>query len=406
MRTRNNEINLDRAKCAADNASKEAMQPASETTESPATAKESRWTRRRIGVLAGLALTGIATLLTPVQIKAAIFTIDVITSWAIGEGLTAGKNALLNANGGASKAPLARLSPTAKAVANTAYWLSNSYDYTHKVDEWNYDTIEWNGNWTTTTVNASQLRQDNNESLSGTNSDGTAMRQAEAKGYLLHSRASYTSVQIELFTTDYDPKERYLNGHPYDGWLEDIWLYGRTDSLDQIKQAKLNALKTEYEDPTLYWGPEFEKSTTVYNVGDYEMESKFENVTGHAALSDSSPDDSRAKHYKGTVKWTYNDVNPDGTSKYPGIDDYSDYDFKSHEPDTDWVAELCKNNQSLSIAPDINNSARRRFENQRYKVRKYGPIPLHYRMAPSRPILTVGWYWEDRIKRVVVQEED
>ncbi len=286
----------------------------------------------------------------------------------IGEGLTAAKKALLNANGSLSKSLGTTLVPTAKAVANTAYWLSNSYDYTHKVDEWNYDTIEWKGNWTTTTVNARQLRQDNNASLSGTNSDGTAMRQAEAKGYLLHTRASYTSVQIELFTTDYDPKMRYWpSGHPYDGWLEDVWIFARTDSLDQIKQAMLNALKTKYEDPTLYWGPEFEKITTVYNVGDYEMESKFENVTGHAALSDNTPDDSRANDYKGTVKWTYNDVNPDGTSKYPGIKDSRDYDFKSYEPDTDRVEELCENNQSLSIPPNINNSARRRFENQKFE---------------------------------------
>lgn len=270
-------------------------------------------------------------------------------------------------------------------------------------------TIEWKRNWTTTTVNASQARQDDNASLSGTHSDGTAMRQAEAKWYLVHTRASYTSVQIELFTTDYDPEEPYLNGHPYDGWLEDIWLYARTDSLDQIKQAKLTALKTRYEDPTLYWGPEFEKITTVYNVGDYEMESKFENVTGHAALSDDTPDDSRANDYEGTVYWRYNNVNPDGTSVYPGIKDSRDYEFKSYEPDTDWVEALCKNHQSLSIAPDINNSARRRFENQGYKVRKYGVIPFGYGgVAPSRPgaIGRVGYYWEHRMKRVVVQEED
>lgn len=46
-----------------------------------------------------------------------------------------------------------------------------------------------------------------------------------------------------------------------------------------MKRAKLNALKTKYEDPTLYWGPEFEKVTTDYDVGSYEMESKFENTS-------------------------------------------------------------------------------------------------------------------------------
>ena len=169
---------------------------------------------RKSGIIAVLAITCIVTSLTPVQTKAAIFTIDMITSWAVGEGLTAAKNALLAANGGTNKASLARLSPTAKAVANTAYWLSNSYDYTHKEDEWNSDTFRWKGNWTTTTENARQLRQDNNESLSGTNYDGTAMTQAEAKGHLFHSKASYTHVQIELFTNDYDPEPGYANGVP------------------------------------------------------------------------------------------------------------------------------------------------------------------------------------------------
>lgn len=323
----------------------------------------------------------------------------------VGDALTAAKNALLAANGGTNKSPGATLSPTAKAVANTAYWLSNSYDYTHKVDEWNYDTIEWKGNWTTTTVNASQARQDNNESLSGTNSDGTAMRQAEAKWYLLHSRASYTSVQIELFTTDYDPESRYWpSGHLNDGWLDDIWIFARTDSIDQIKQATLEALKTQRNDPKLYWGHEFEKITYANNVGSYEMESKFENVTGHAALSDSSPDDSRANDYKGTVYWTYNDVNEDGTSVYPGEKDQLSYDFKSYEPDTDWVVDLCKNNQSISIAPDINNSARRRFENKEIYERRM----LYFITAPSAPYMPGPGNWHRvlvEIERVVVQEE-
>ena len=324
-------------------------------------------------------------------------------SWAGGDFLNSAKTAILAANGGTNKSPGATLSPTAKAVANTAYWLSNSYDYTHKVDKWDRDAWRWTGNWTTTTEDASQARQDNNESIRGTKYSGTAMTQAEAKWYLLHSRASYTSVQIELFTTDYEP--RYIDGHPYDDWLDDVWVFARTDSIEQIKQAKLNALKTKYEDQTLYWGHEFEKVTTAYDVGSYEMESKFENVTGHAALSDSSPGDSRANDYKGTVRWTYNEVNPNGTSVYPGEDDHSDYDFKSYEPDTDWLEELCKNYQTLSVAPDINNSARRRFENKGIKSwrRRYGGT------SSSAPYIPGSSNWHNvvvEIQRVVVQEED
>lgn len=160
------------------------------------------------------------------------------------------------------------------------------------------------------------------------------MTQVEAKGHLIHSRSSYTSIQIELFTTDYRPERMYANGVPYDGWLEDVSIYARTDSLEQIKQAKLDALKKKCEDQTLYRGPEFSRRTTAYNVGSYEMESKFENVTGHAALSDDTPDDPEANDYKGTVYWTYHKVNPDGTTQVDGIKADSEYDFKSYEPDT------------------------------------------------------------------------
>ena len=48
------------------------------------------------------------------------------------------------------------------------------------------------------------------------------MTQAEAQGHLFHSKVSYTHVQLELFTNDYNPEPGYANGHPYDGWLEDV----------------------------------------------------------------------------------------------------------------------------------------------------------------------------------------
>lgn len=165
-------------------------------------------------------------------------------------------------------------------------------------------------------------------------------------------------------------------------------------------------MKKKRNDQTLCWGHEFEKITTAYGVGSYEIKSKFENVTGHAALSDNTPVDSRANDYEGTVYWTYNEVNADGTSVWPGEDTSRDHTFKSFKPD-DWVEDLSKNHQVLSAAPNINNAARRRFENQRYKVRRYGLIPFGYGgMAPIRPILSIGYYWEVKIKRVVVQEED
>lgn len=67
-------------------------------------------------------------------------------SWAAGEALSSAKNAILAVNGGLNKTPGATLSPSAKAVANTAYWLSNSFEQITKEDEWNSDTMQWTGN--------------------------------------------------------------------------------------------------------------------------------------------------------------------------------------------------------------------------------------------------------------------
>ena len=389
MRTRNKQINLDRANGAAENASKEEETMRNSSKKTP---WYLRFAPEAILRKSGLAVLAIAAALTPIQTKAAIFTIDVITSWMIGEGLTAGKNALLAANGGTNKAPLARLSPTAKAVANTAYWLSNSFEQITKEDEWDFANQRWTGNWTTTTETASQLRQDNNESLSGRFANGKAMTQAQAKWYLYHSKVSYKWHKFEVFYTEDDI------------YVDDYWVYARADAIEKEKAKFLKRLAiTKCE--AVYAGHAFEQQTTTYNVDSYEMESKFENVTGHAALSQKARS-SAANNYEGTVYWTYNKVNEDGTTQVNGKPDHRKYDFKSYEPDTDWVEDLCKNNQSLSVAPDINNSARRRFENQRYKVRKYGPIPLYYRIGITRPIHRIGWYWEHRMKRGVVQEED
>ncbi len=386
MRKLNNENRLDNSSGIGQDNPNEAMQPASENKESPATAKESRWTRKRIGVLAVLALTGIATALTPIQTKAAIFTIDMIVSWAVGEFLSTGKKELLALNGGSSKTPGATLAPTAKAVANTAYWLSNSFEQITKEDEWDSANQRWTGNWTTTTENASQLREDNNESLSGRFANGEAMTQAQAKWYLYHSKVSYKWHKFEVFYSSDD------------FYVDDYWVYARADAIEKEKAKFLKRLAIT-KGEAVYAGHAFEQQTTTYNVGSYEMESKFENVTGHAALSDNTPDDPDANDYEGTVYWTYNDVNEDGTSVYPGEETSRDYEFKSYEPDSSWVTDLCKNNQSLSIAPDINNSARRRFENQKYEVLTYGPIH-------SGRYSRWGWSTEKRVKRVVVQEED
>ena len=100
MNQLNNKIKIDRADGAADNASKGVEKMSNASKKMPWHLRFAPGAILRNGLIAVLA---IATALTTVQTKAAIFTIDVITSWVIGEGLTAAKNKLLNDNGGMNK---------------------------------------------------------------------------------------------------------------------------------------------------------------------------------------------------------------------------------------------------------------------------------------------------------------
>ena len=167
---------------AEENVSKEAMQTASETTESPAMAKESRWTRKRIGVLAVLALTGLVTVLTPIQTQASLkMIVDTITSWLIGKSLDAATEALLRANGGIT---ITDNSPRANAIVNGADWLSNKWTYKYEVQP----IVD--GPWETRTASASMGHQQEPKTARGTELDGTAMTQAEAVAKMKHRKYS------------------------------------------------------------------------------------------------------------------------------------------------------------------------------------------------------------------------
>ena len=224
MNQLNNRINLDRAVGAEENISKgmEKMGNASKKTPWFLRFAPGAILRKK----AIIAVLAIAVSLTTVQTKAATFLIDVITSWAIGEGLTAAKNKLLADNGGTNKAPLARLSPTAKAVANTAYWLSNSYNYTHKVDEWNSDTMRWTGNWTASADVTLKAYSSEIEKASGsTRIDATITLPAGGVPYIWWPSFPYLQgAEGGNWGFTEQDKERTRNSFVFQTGSRDIWI--------------------------------------------------------------------------------------------------------------------------------------------------------------------------------------
>ena len=97
---------------------------------------------------------------------------------------------------------------------------------------------------------------------------------------LLRTKGKYsvTTVTYEMFTTDCDPKQRYDNGLPYDGYWDDVVITARADALEQEKAKALKQQKEYHDDDTLYFGTGYKIDTTTYNVGDFKMESEFDDA--------------------------------------------------------------------------------------------------------------------------------
>ena len=364
---------LDDSNGTVKNEPNNAMQPASETTESPATAKKTPLTRKRLGLIGLTFLLVMGILLMPIRVtqneaKAAdpvttsvvvvvtLYVVNTAVRWAIGRALDAATKRDLKANGG-----ITITDAIARAEVNDPHWVSNSYENTQKLNGWNSDTYQWTGNWTTETESASQGNYKWTDPT-GTEKDGTAMSDSRARS-LLRTMGKYSvkTVTYEMFTTDYDPEDRYDNGLPYDGYLEDVVVTARVDALEQAKAKALNQQKEYYCDATLYFGMGFEIDTTTYNVGDFKMESNFDNA-GWAALGHESADEKEADKYSGRLYWKYHEVLEDGSwgeeKKGQHIHkDFLSYKYSNHSH------TACGDNQvitSINISDDI----RRWFEDR------------------------------------------
>ena len=329
-------------------------------------------TRKRLGLIAITFLLVMGILLMPIRVTqneakaaepvttsvivvATLYVVHTCVRWAIGRTLDAATKRDLAANGG--------ITPTdaiARAKVNGAHWVSNSYENTYKLEDWDSSTHQSLGTWTTETESASQgdFKLTN---PTGREKDGTAMSDSRARS-LLRTMGKYSvkTVTYEMFTTDYDPKQRYANELPYDGYWDDVVVTARADALEQEKAKALKQQKEDHDDDTLYFGTGYEIDTTTYNVGDFKMESFFDDA-GWAVLGHKSADEKEANDYEGKLYWKYQEVLEDG-SLGEEKDDHEFFRFLSYTYSND-SHTACGDNQVITEI-HISDDIRRWFENK------------------------------------------
>ena len=359
MRTRNKQINLDRAICAAENASKEAMQTASENNESPAMAKESRWTRKRLGLIGLTFLLVIGILLIPTKVtqneakaspiqlilSATYFVVLTAVRWGINETLTETKRKLLEHHGGIT------LDDDAEGTAevNTAWWTGNSTTEIRKRKTWYPASQSWSRNWTTTERKTASQGHQWDTSAVGTRIDGTAMRTAESARFLSPARYTVKNSMLELFGRNPDGTVYYK---------QDAAVFGREDAYARNKARELRIWRGIYGNH-LFFGPETYIRTLERNVDDYEMKSIWDS-DGWSALGHAEAENPEANTYEGKLYWKYRYVYPSGRLgiKRPRQEFF---DFKSYtNSKTNYM--VCKKNQVITQGPEISNSISRKFK--------------------------------------------
>ena len=276
------------------------------------------------------------------------------------KSLDAATTALLTANGGVSVTDA-----KARAKVNGAHWVSNSYENTYKLEDWDYLNQRSLGTWTTETESASQgdYKLTN---PTGTEKDGTAMSDSRARS-LLKTKGKYSvkTVTYEMFTTDYKPRNIQIPSGAwvlYDGYLDDVVVTARADALEQAKAKALKQQKEDLDDDTLYFGTGYEIDTTTYNVGDFKMESEFDDA-GWAVLGHASADEKEANKYSGRLYWKYHEVLEDGSTGPEEEGQHIFEDFLSYTYSND-SHTACEDNQVITEI-NISDDIRRWFENRK-----------------------------------------
>ena len=371
---------------AADNASKEAMQTALENNESPAMAKKSPLTRKRLGLIGLTFLLVMGICLMPIRVtqneaKAAEpltvtalavqlgkFLVLVAATWFVEKALDAATQKDLEDNGGITL-PTGDDAIEARAWVSGAKWIGASYTETTAFDTWDFDNQEWTGNWTTNKVTASQ--GDYFETNPVGTKYGKAMTARMAKSYLTGAKYTIKTVSMEVFYSEDNT------------WACDTGVTAREDYLEEAKATALASLREDYGEG-IYFGHEFETITTVYNVEDYKMEGQWDD-DDWSSLGHADAIDKDANEYEGLLYWKYQKVGPSGyTGGYTefgwGNDTFvePEYEgkkiivFASYTPEIEYYP-ACKQNQRLTEAPHISDDINRTFED---RVKSYKEVEV------------------------------
>ena len=330
----NSQINLDRAKCAEETASKgeEKMSHSSKKTPWHLRFAPSRLRKSVLAVLA------IATVLTPISALAVHPVVAFIYRWAAGEILSDAKQDLMDRYLNAKMAT---------ASVNGAYWISNSYSYKGTVS----DGIESNpwAVWFLVPSDASvQVSQGHevDDDPSGTR-NGVTMSEEEAESYM-EEQGWYAKIYFYGYAVNED-NHRVL-----------VSVIARGDKFSEVKKETLAALREEREDDTYEWGDLWTKRTTNRRVGNHKMVSKFNDLNDEKIDELGFPGPSNeTKFYWGTVSWTKYNIDRLG-NKGSGENDKRRVRFRSYR-ESPRRRQLCRINQIIEDQ-HINESITRQLK--------------------------------------------
>ena len=313
----NNNKRLDESNGIAENESNEAMQPASETTESPpAPAKKGLLTRTRIGEKAFIA---VVALLTPISAMAVHPVVAFIGGWAASEALSDAKQDLMDHYLNAKKAT---------ASVNGAYWISNSYSYNLTAgDDYplSSDAI--------TSLQATQGHEVDDDP-SGTE-NGVAISEERAES-LLEVQGWYARINFSGLAINDDGETVWV-----------MWMSSRGDKFSEVKKKVIEGIRKLKDDDSFEWDNDWwVKDTTIRKVGNHKMVSKFNdpNVPKIDELGFEGPSN-KTKYYWATVAWTEHPIDMYGQAG-PGEPDKRRVRFRSHRT-SPRRRQLCGINQII-----------------------------------------------------------
>ena len=318
-----------------------AMQPASQTTESPAPAKKSPLKRQGIGAKAIIAIIAVVALLTPISAFAAGKIVVFIIGWTAGQTLTEAKEAakkkFLNAK-------------SANTSVNGADWRSNSYSYKLTMGD-DVASSPW-AYWFLAPVGYRNVKASQGDYWFGTASgsrDGVAMEEEGAES-LLEEQARYTKIYWSGYAVNDDEHRVLVMG-----------LTAREDTFSGVKSETLAKLRKARDDDSYEWDDGlWVKHTYKRHVGNHMMRSYYRdpNLPDKIEVL-ATPGPEETQNYIGTVQWTKYSVDCLGNKVDREVKDM-EVEFLAYKSSRR-SRKLCDSNQIIEM-PHISANVTRQIE--------------------------------------------